>query len=53
MTKTASTTETRPQTEKETGTEGQTAFAPLFKIVLFDDDKIDPRQTCQESNLCG
>ena len=39
MTKTASTTETRPQTEKETGTEGQTAFAPLFKIVLFDDDE--------------
>lgn len=34
-----STTTANPETEKVTETGSQPAFAPLFKIVLFDDDE--------------
>jgi ATP-dependent Clp protease adaptor protein ClpS len=30
---------TQTQTEKETETGSQTAFSPLFKVILFDDDE--------------
>lgn len=33
------TTTTLPETEKTTESGSQPAFAPLFKIVLFDDDE--------------
>ncbi|MEN9309756.1 MAG: hypothetical protein RL173_3688 [Fibrobacterota bacterium] len=38
MTKSSNST-AQPQTEKLTESDSQTAFAPLFKIVLFDDDE--------------
>lgn len=31
--------DTRTQTEQETETGGKTAFSPLFKVILFDDDE--------------